>query len=263
MSRIPLTVSVGALLALVCAPAGASAAPRPAQVRVVNAPAPVLRWFNATSEVVTELERGDTLDVLDEDSGWFWVVLPPDAHGTRRPGWIRVTDVEPVAPPPAAPSTPVSSPPVEDKAAEAATPPAPPADDKVSISVRRGDGEAAPGGAAATGVRRFEDIHFDRDRDTLRPEDMDGLRSAVAALKADPSLTVNIEGYTCNLGSEMYNLALGARRANAVKTFLVGEGVPADRLHAVSMGEKNAQYDNSREETRRLNRRVALVPGDN
>ena len=71
---------------------------------------------------------------------------------------------------------------------------------------------------------------------------------------------MTIEGHTCSLGTGAYNLALGNRRADAVKDYLVSAGVPADRLITVSQGEAGAEHDNSHEETRRLNRRVALVP---
>jgi OOP family OmpA-OmpF porin len=70
---------------------------------------------------------------------------------------------------------------------------------------------------------------------------------------------VNIEGHTCNIGTAEYNLALGDRRANAVRDYLVSRGVQANRLTTVSYGEERPKYDNSREETRRLNRRAALV----
>jgi len=55
------------------------------------------------------------------------------------------------------------------------------------------------------------------------------------------------------------NLALGDRRANAVKEYLVSRGVTTDRLQTISYGEERPKYDNNREETRRLNRRAALV----
>jgi OOP family OmpA-OmpF porin len=103
-------------------------------------------------------------------------------------------------------------------------------------------------------------VHFDRDRSALHPDDLAVLRAAVAALKANPSVVVNIEGYTCNLGTPKYNLALGLRRANAVKDFLISEGIAAERLHPVSFGETNPKYDNAKEDTRKLNRRVAVVP---
>ncbi|HEV8347935.1 MAG TPA: OmpA family protein, partial [Vicinamibacterales bacterium] len=64
---------------------------------------------------------------------------------------------------------------------------------------------------------------------------------------------------TCNIGTAEYNLALGDRRANAVRDYLVSRGVTANRLTTVSYGEERPKYDNSKEETRRLNRRAALV----
>ena len=105
----------------------------------------------------------------------------------------------------------------------------------------------------------FEDVYFDFDRYSLRPEATRVLDEAVTALRDDPTLRVNIEGHTCNIGTAEYNLALGDRRANAVRDYLVSRGVAANRLTTVSYGEERPKYDNSREETRRLNRRAALV----
>jgi peptidoglycan-associated lipoprotein len=105
----------------------------------------------------------------------------------------------------------------------------------------------------------FEDVYFDFDRYSLRPEATRVLDEAIAALRENPTLRVEIEGHTCSIGTAEYNLALGDRRANAVKDYLVSRGVTADRLRTVSYGEERPKYDNSREETRRLNRRAALV----
>jgi peptidoglycan-associated lipoprotein len=105
----------------------------------------------------------------------------------------------------------------------------------------------------------FEDVHFDFDRYTLRPEATRLLDEAVTALNQNPTLRVNIEGHTCNIGTAEYNLALGDRRANAVRDYLISRGVTAARLQTVSYGEERPKYDNAREETRRLNRRAALV----
>jgi OmpA-OmpF porin, OOP family len=66
-------------------------------------------------------------------------------------------------------------------------------------------------------------------------------------------------GHTCNIGTAEYNLALGERRANAVRDYFTSRGVTADRLQTVSYGEEQPKHDNSREETRRLNRRAALT----
>jgi len=105
----------------------------------------------------------------------------------------------------------------------------------------------------------FEDVHFDFDRYTLRPEATRVLDEAINALRQDTNLRIEIEGHTCNIGTAEYNLALGDRRANAVRDYLTSRGVGADRLRTISYGEERPKYDNAREETRRLNRRAALV----
>ena len=112
---------------------------------------------------------------------------------------------------------------------------------------------------AAAKVYTFEDVHFDFDRYSLRPEALRVLEQAVTAMKADSTLRLTVEGHTCSIGTAEYNLALGERRANAVRDYLTSNGVAATRLQTVSYGEEKPKHDNSREETRRLNRRAALV----
>jgi outer membrane protein OmpA-like peptidoglycan-associated protein len=105
----------------------------------------------------------------------------------------------------------------------------------------------------------FEDVHFDFDRYTLRPEATRILDEAIKALADNPDLRLEVEGHTCNIGTAEYNLALGERRATAVRDYLTGRGVGTDRLRTVSYGEERPKHDNAREETRRLNRRAAMV----
>jgi len=248
-----------ALLIIAIAPAASVSAQAPGWVRVVKEPAPIRRWFRApVTDVLVMVAPGTTLDVLDQERDWYWVVAPPDAHGTRRAGWIRVNQVEAVfsrpVPAPRAPATPQANPSADSAATNASI-----AEDKVIITTRDATTEAGGNGATAS-AHTFEDVHFDRDRYGIRAEDQSPLNAVVAALKADPVLAVNIEGYTCNLGTPAHNLALGVRRANAVRDYLVSQGIAADRLHSVSLGEERPKHDNSHEDTRRLNRRVALVP---
>jgi len=105
----------------------------------------------------------------------------------------------------------------------------------------------------------FEDVHFDFDRYTLRPEATRILDEAIKAMQDDPNLRFTVEGHTCNIGTTEYNLALGERRSTAVRDYLVGRGINANRLQTVSYGEERPKHDNGREETRRLNRRAALT----
>jgi outer membrane protein OmpA-like peptidoglycan-associated protein len=105
----------------------------------------------------------------------------------------------------------------------------------------------------------FEDVYFDFDRYSLRPEATRTLDEAIATLQANPDLNIEIEGHTCNIGTAEYNLALGERRATSVRDYLTSRGITAGRLRTVSYGEERPKYDNAREETRRLNRRAAML----
>src|SRR5262249_15051354 len=71
----------------------------------------------------------------------------------------------------------------------------------------------------------FEDVHFDFDRYSLRPEATRLLDEAVRTLQQDPTLRITIEGHTCNIGTAEYNLALGERRASAVRDYLTSRGI--------------------------------------
>ncbi len=255
MPGLRLDIRLAILLVVaVLVPAASAVAQPPGKVRVVNRPAPIQRWFRQpVTDVLAIVEPETTLEVLDQENGWYWVVVPPDAHGTRRAGWINSRLVEPV--------TTVSPKPGATPSAAAASVSAtePVAEDRVTITARQGEGSAGSV-PSVTRSYTFEDVHFDRDRFSVRQQDAGLLDAAVAALKADPLLTVNLEGYTCDLGSAEYNLALGVRRANAVKSYLISQGIAAERLHTISLGEDRAKHDNSSEETRMLNRRVAVVP---
>ena len=105
----------------------------------------------------------------------------------------------------------------------------------------------------------FEDVHFDFDRYTLRAEATRILDEAIKAMSEDPTLRITVEGHTCNIGTTEYNLALGERRSAAVRDYLSSRGIAANRLTNVSYGEERPKHDNTREETRRLNRRAALT----
>ena len=135
----------------------------------------------------------------------------------------------------------------------------------VTIEVRDSKGATATDAVTIQVIRPavasfvFEDVHFDFDRYSLRPEATRALDEAIKALQADASLRLQVEGHTCNIGTAEYNLSLGERRANSVRDYLTSRGIGADRLQSVSYGEERPKHDNAREETRRLNRRAALV----
>jgi outer membrane protein OmpA-like peptidoglycan-associated protein len=135
----------------------------------------------------------------------------------------------------------------------------------IAITVTDGKGGTATDAITLQVVRPavkefvFEDVHFDFDRYSLRPEATRALDEAIKTLQSNPGLRLEIEGHTCNIGTAEYNLALGERRAAAVREYLASRGIGADRLRTVSYGEERPKHDNAREETRRLNRRAALT----
>jgi outer membrane protein OmpA-like peptidoglycan-associated protein len=135
----------------------------------------------------------------------------------------------------------------------------------VTVAVSDGRGGTASDtvtiqvGRAAARQFVFEDVYFDFDRYSLRPEATRILDEAVKAMQDNATLRLTIEGHTCNIGTAEYNLALGERRASSVRDYLVQRGIATARLQTVSYGEERPKFDNSREETRRLNRRGALT----
>lgn len=135
----------------------------------------------------------------------------------------------------------------------------------VAVTVTDGRGASASDVVTIQVVRTadksiaLDDIHFDFDRYSLRPEATRMLGEVVQLLQKEPALRFEMEGHTCNIGTPEYNLALGERRATAVRDYFVSRGIAADRLSTVSYGEERPKYENAREETRRLNRRAVLV----
>ncbi|MEE9414378.1 MAG: OmpA family protein, partial [Acidimicrobiales bacterium] len=103
------------------------------------------------------------------------------------------------------------------------------------------------------------DVLFGTASDELTPEATTVLDQAVDILNRDPALNVVVEGHTDSDGSERLNLDLSFRRADAVRTYLVDNGVAADRLTTVGRGESNPIADNSTPEGKRQNRRIEFV----
>ena len=93
-------------------------------------------------------------------------------------------------------------------------------------------------------VLSFEDIHFDFDQSTLRPEAKTILKRNIELLKENPRAQIRIAGYTSAAGTEEYNQKLSERRADSVRAYLVEEGVIGpDRLTMVGYGETRPAVD--------------------
>jgi peptidoglycan-associated lipoprotein len=104
----------------------------------------------------------------------------------------------------------------------------------------------------------LQTIYFDFDRSDIRPDARDALRSNADAIKKSAG-AVTIEGHTDERGSAEYNLALGERRANAAKRYLVDLGVASSQLNTVSFGEDRPAVQGHDESAWRYNRRAEFV----
>ncbi len=130
-----------------------------------------------------------------------------------------------------------------------------------TVYAKTADGCPPPAPSAAEPKKlTLEGVNFDHDKSTLRPDTVATLDEAAATLKEWGDVQVEVAGHTDSKGSDAYNLKLSARRANAVRNYLIGKGIAADRLTAKGYGESQPVADNSTEEGRFKNRRVELVP---
>lgn len=82
---------------------------------------------------------------------------------------------------------------------------------------------------------------------------------ATKILKENPGIKVRIEGHTCGIGSDEYNLKLSRKRALAVKNYLISKGIPAERMQTAGKGEKFPVSSNETAEGRKQNRRVEFI----
>jgi len=106
----------------------------------------------------------------------------------------------------------------------------------------------------------IESIHFDFDSATVKPISRAVLDArALRALRANPSLRLRIEGHTDSVGTDRYNQGLSERRAQAVKDYLVSQGINPNRLETVGYGESRPVDSNEAAAGRANNRRVEFV----
>jgi len=105
----------------------------------------------------------------------------------------------------------------------------------------------------------LKDIHFDFDKYDIRPVDEAVLKENAVFLKNNPNLKVQIEGHCDERGTAEYNLALGERRANNTKKYLVFLGIPSDRISTISFGKERPLDKGHHEEAWTKNRRAHIV----
>jgi peptidoglycan-associated lipoprotein len=133
-------------------------------------------------------------------------------------------------------------------------PPPPPAPTRPRVS----------GTEMLTGADGAQDIYFDYDKSDVRSDARAALQHDADLLKrifaADPNFSVVIEGHADERGSAEYNLGLGDRRGTSAKDFLVGLGVPENRMRTISYGKERPVCTEANEECYQRNRRAHLAP---
>jgi OOP family OmpA-OmpF porin len=153
---------------------------------------------------------------------------PPQVSAALAP------EPQPEAPIAAAPIEPVAPPPV---AAEKPEPVPAPLPQKLSLAI---------------------DTLFNFDKAELRPDAEAELDNLVGRLREANVAEVKAVGHTDSIGTDAYNQKLSERRADAVKSYLVAKGIPAEKIHVQGKGEREPVADNKTKEGRQENRRVDI-----
>ena len=147
-----------------------------------------------------------------------------------------------------APPAPMAPPKEEAQPAPPAPAPAPEA--KVEAAP-----PAAPEAIDLVGLR----LQFAFDDYSLSSKSKENLEKLAGWMKKTEMGKIQIEGHTCDIGTNEYNLALGERRANSAKTYLESLGVSSSRISTISYGEERPLVPNSDEANRSKNRRDEFV----
>jgi len=119
--------------------------------------------------------------------------------------------------------------------------------------------EPAPAPAPAPAKEPLKDAFFDFDKATLRDDAKKSLNENIQWLKANPAVQIRVEGHADERGTNEYNLALGDRRAKAVRDYLVAGGVDAKRTSTISYGEERPFVQGHDESAWKWNRRGHFV----
>jgi outer membrane protein OmpA-like peptidoglycan-associated protein len=108
-------------------------------------------------------------------------------------------------------------------------------------------------------IVNMSDVLFDFDQATLKPGAKEKLAKVSGILLAYPALRMEVEGHTDSIGTDDYNLQLSQRRADAVRDYLVSNGIATANVQAVGLGKTSPVASNDTAAGRQQNRRVEMV----
>lgn len=107
-------------------------------------------------------------------------------------------------------------------------------------------------------VKMTSDILFDYNSSSLRAESRETLRGLAQNFNRYPDNTVEVEGHTDSAGTDDYNLGLSDKRASAVRSYLLDQGLSSSQISARGYGESRPKESNDSADGRQLNRRVEI-----
>lgn len=117
-----------------------------------------------------------------------------------------------------------------------------------------------PSGSDSGKIEGLKTVHFDYDKSTLSADAKKTIQSNIEWMKKNTGAKVQIEGHCDSRGSIEYNVALGERRANSVKDYMISLGISANRLATISYGEEKPLVSGESEAAWKKNRRANFVP---
>jgi peptidoglycan-associated lipoprotein len=156
-------------------------------------------------------------------------------------------------------SNPSSESPAQNASASPAVHSAPTQASRAASSAPAASSNASGSNVAAVTAPSERSVYFDYDSNVLRNEYVPVVQSNARYLSRQRSAPVRVEGNTDERGSREYNLALGQRRADAVKERLTLLGVPAQQIETVSFGEEKPRAEGENEQAYSKNRRADIV----
>lgn len=115
-------------------------------------------------------------------------------------------------------------------------------------------------GSDSGNINGLQTVNFEYDKATLSADARNKIQGNVNWMKSNPNVRMQIEGHTDSRGSIEYNLSLGERRANSVKSYMTTLGIPANRLSVISYGEEKPLANGESESDMARNRRANFVP---
>ena len=129
-----------------------------------------------------------------------------------------------------------------------------------AVSDEKSESKAPDGRKKAAGISKDNRIvlDFGRNSNDFSEENYNALAELASFLKSNPKAFVLVIGYTDDMGTYSHNISLSSFRANAVKSYLVGQGIDVSRIRATGLGPDNPRASNKTNEGREMNRRVEI-----